>query len=367
MNQPQQTVRVDLADRAYDIVVGEGLLCEVGRFVADRSRATLAAVMTDSNVAPLYAERVKESLDAACVKSMALEIEAGEPSKAPAVAVRLWNELLAAGADRKSCVIALGGGVVGDLAGFVAATFGRGIDFFQVPTSLLAMVDSSVGGKVGVNLPAAKNIVGAFWQPKSVLIDTAALDTLPRREYLAGLSEVVKYGVIMDADFFGYLEEFSEAILARDPAAVANIVARSCRLKADVVEADETEVTGRRAILNYGHTFGHAVESVTGYGTVLHGEAVSIGMTAAGRLAVAKTLWDETSLDRQTRLLARLGLPIETPPGLDPHRLLAAMHKDKKATAGRISFVLPTRLGASRLFDDVSDEEALAAFSPPKR
>ena len=269
--------------------------------------------------------------------------------------------MLDCGADRKSVVIAVGGGVVGDLAGFIAATFGRGVAFVQVPTTLLAHVDSSVGGKVGVNLPQAKNMVGAFWQPRGVLIDIAALDTLPDREYRAGLAEVVKYGVIMDSEFFNYLEQNTDAINSRQPDVLCRMIERCCQLKADVVENDEREETGLRAILNYGHTFCHAVESVAGYGRYLHGEAVSIGMLCASRLAELLGRVDPDVSERQRALLAALQLPLEIE-GLDDDALVQSMLQDKKVEHGQLRFVLPDRIGHVELVGDVPMELARRAL-----
>ncbi|HKB05463.1 MAG TPA: 3-dehydroquinate synthase, partial [Gemmataceae bacterium] len=254
--------------------------------------------------------------------------------------------------------------VIGDLAGFVAATYNRGLPLVMIPTTLLAMVDSSVGGKVGINLPQGKNLVGAFHQPAGVWIDTAMLDTLPDREYRSGLAEVVKYGVILDAEFFAWLEGNAAAVLSRDPAAVAQIVARSCRLKADVVEQDEREETGLRMILNYGHTFAHAFESVAGYGMWLHGEAVAAGMVCASRLAERRGLIAGEVTRRQAALLTRFRLPTARPPEWNADRLIEAMRRDKKNIAGRLRFVLPTRLSHVAVFDDVPESqvrEVLAA------
>jgi 3-dehydroquinate synthase len=274
----------------------------------------------------------------------------------------LWENLFDLGTDRKSVVVAVGGGVIGDLAGFVAATFARGIGFIQVPTTLLAQVDSSVGGKVGINLPGAKNMVGAFWQPLGVLIDTDVLNTLPEREYRAGLAEVVKYGVILDADFFAYLEDHVDQLNARDAEVLQQVAARSCQLKAAVVAADERETTGLRAVLNYGHTFCHAIEAVTGYGEYLHGEAVAIGMLCASRLAESLGRIDTEVTRRQLDLLTSLGLPSSVP-DVDHDRLLEAMQRDKKVEHGKLRFVLPSRMGHVELAADVSPELARDALS----
>jgi 3-dehydroquinate synthase len=290
-----------------------------------------------------------------------LVVDPGETSKSTEVADDLWKALLAEGADRQSVIVAVGGGVVGDLAGFVAATFARGLDFFQAPTTLLAQVDSSVGGKVGVNLPGAKNMVGAFWQPRGVLVDVAVLQSLPEREYRAGLAEVVKYGVILDADFFAYLEAHVDAVNRKDPAALARIVERCCRLKADVVEQDEREITGLRACLNYGHTFAHAFEALGEYESMLHGEAVAAGMRCAARLAARLGKLAAGVVQRQDELLAALGLTLDPPP-VDRQELLRAMHRDKKASAGRLRFILPDRIGRVALVEDIPDSDVLAAL-----
>jgi 3-dehydroquinate synthase len=346
------TIRVALSERSYNIEIGRGNLPGLAAFISQRCRSSRAIVISDSNVAPLHGKMAVEALAAGGLKTDLVCVPAGESSKCVAEAERLWNEMARLGADRKTVVVAVGGGVVGDLAGFIAATYARGLPLVQVPTTLLAQVDSSVGGKVGINLPAAKNMVGAFWQPAGVLIDLDVLQTLPEREFRSGLAEVVKYGVILDAGFFDYLEHNADAILRRDPTAMEHIVARSCRLKADVVEKDEHEETGLRAVLNYGHTFCHAIEAVAGYGAYLHGEAVSIGMIAASRLAESLGRIGPDITQRQFGLLHRFGLPTSSPE-LDRNQLLAAMQHDKKAEGGRLRFVLPTRLGHVEVVSDI--------------
>lgn len=355
-------VRVDLGPRAYDIDVGAGVSEGLAAFMQQRCPTSHAVLVTDTNVCPLHAERLADRLTDEEIEVLVLEVEAGETSKGVETAYELWNQMLEEGVDRQSVVVAVGGGVVGDLAGFVAASFARGLPFFQVPTTLLAQVDSSVGGKVGINLPGAKNMVGAFWQPRGVLADIDLLATLPEREYRAGLAEVVKYGVILDAELFDYLESGVERIRSRDPAALRNLVARSCRLKADIVEQDELELSGRRAILNYGHTFGHALESATNYKRLLHGEGVAIGMTSAARLAAALGMLPQTLADRQQRLLEALGLPTETPIDLDPEDLLRLMYRDKKVQDGRIRLILPSRIGEVHLVSDAHQEAILRAI-----
>ncbi len=362
MTAHTSTVRVDLSERSYDIEIGTGLLNLTGPFIVARARLSHALVITDTNVHQPHAACVAESLAEAGADVDMLVVEPGEQSKSVAAANQLWQDCLDVGADRKSIVVAVGGGVIGDLAGFVAATYGRGIALVQVPTTLLAQVDSSVGGKVGVNLPGAKNMVGAFWQPLGVLIDTDVLSTLPAREYRAGLAEVVKYGVILDADFFAYLEQHVDGLNQRRTEVLQYVVARCCRLKADVVEADEREETGLRAVLNYGHTFAHAIEAVTGYGELLHGEAVSIGMLCASRLAEALGRVDRNFTRRQRELLAALELPVNVP-SVDHDQLLAAMQHDKKVEHGQLRFVLPTTLGHVELVGGVDPVAARAALA----
>jgi 3-dehydroquinate synthase len=361
-------LRVDLGERSYDIVLTGDGLTGLGPFARERARGSLAFVVTDQN-AKAHADAAAASLRTAGFRTALTVLPAGEPQKSLSVAEKLYDTLLAGGADRNTLVVAVGGGVIGDLAGFVASTYARGLPLLIVPTTLLAMVDSSVGGKVAVNHPRAKNLIGTFHQPVGVWIDTATLATLPEREYRSGLAEVVKYGVILYVDFFGYVEANAESVLRRDGAAVREVVRWSCRLKANVVEKDERELTGLRAVLNYGHTFAHAIETAAEYGTWLHGEAVAAGMNCAARLAVLRGLIDESVCQRQDGLLGRFGLP---PRGLawpDPEAMLALMRNDKKAVAGRLRFVLPLRLGEVALFDDVSEDEVLHVLQEysPKR
>ena len=355
------TVHVNLGPRSYDIEIGSGNLGEAARFCDAEQDDAHAVLITDSNVDELYSEAVTEPLAELGCEVDILVVEAGEQSKSPDVAAELWERMLDEGADRSTVVIALGGGVVGDLAGFVAATFGRGLRFVQIPTTLLAQVDSSVGGKVGINLPGGKNMVGAFWQPRGVLIDVSVLATLPDREYRAGLAEVVKYGVIQDADFFAYLETNIDPINAHDADVLSYIVERCCRLKADVVEQDEREETGLRSILNYGHTFCHAFEAATGYEKLLHGEGVAIGMMCAARLAERLGRIDAECTERQRTLLEAFQLPLDVP-DVDRDELIELMYRDKKVERGRLRFVLPTRLGHVELVRDVANNEILAAL-----
>lgn len=357
----RQTVRVALAERSYDIQIGAGLLAECGSQLLSQVKTSHAIVIADSNTLAPHANTVSQSLRDAGLRVDVLQVPAGEGSKSVAQLDQLWQQLLACKADRKSVVVAVGGGVIGDLAGFVAASYARGIPFFQVPTTLLAQVDSSVGGKTGINLPLSKNMVGAFWQPVGVLIDVATLDTLPRREYLSGLAEVVKYGVILDPEFFAFLENNVQALLDREPSAVAHIVRRSCELKAEVVRQDEREETGLRAILNYGHTFAHAIEAVAGYGEYLHGEAVSIGMVCAADLAVRLGRFDAELAERQRVLLEGLKIPTGFSE-LDTNTLLSAMQRDKKVEHGLLRFVLPSRLGHVELVPGIEEKVVRSAW-----
>jgi 3-dehydroquinate synthase len=356
------TVHVNLGPRSYDIEIGSGNLAEAARMCDAGADDAHAVIITDSNVDELYSELVAEPIVEAGGEVDILSVEAGEQSKAPEVAEELWENMLDEGSDRTTVVVALGGGVVGDLAGFVAATFARGLRFVQIPTTLLAQVDSSVGGKVGVNLPGGKNMVGAFWQPRGVLIDVDVLETLPAREYRAGLAEVVKYGVIQDCDFFAYLESNIDAVNDRDTTVLTHIVERCCRLKADVVEQDEREETGLRSILNYGHTFCHALEAATGYEKLLHGEGVAIGMMCAARLAQRLGRVDTTFIERQRKLLEAFGLPLAVP-DVDREELIELMYRDKKVERGRLRFVLPSRLGHVELVRDVAVDDIRAALA----
>jgi len=364
-------VPVALGERSYEIIIGDGLLQEAARFVEPRltrsahgKPSRTAAIVTDDNVAA-HAQRVASSLQSAGWRVETIRLPPGETSKSQATVGTVYDRLVAMQADRRTVIIAVGGGVVGDTAGFVAATYNRGLPFVQAPTTLLADVDSSVGGKVGINHPQAKNLIGAFHQPATVLIDTAALATLTDRDYRSGLAEVVKYGVILDDRFFEFLEQSVAALNRRDPAALREVIATSCRLKAHVVERDEFELTGLRAVLNYGHTFGHAFEALARYGDLLHGEAVAIGMVCASRLAERLGKIEAADTARQVSLLQRLHLPTSLPPGMSfaPEDVLNRMRLDKKAVAGRMRFILPTRLGHVELFDDVAEADVLAVLN----
>ena len=334
------TVTVDLADRSYPIVIGRGLLdgnFDLNAFV----RGSDCLVVSNETVAPLYYEKLRSNLAGCDVSS--INLPDGEAFKTVATMQSILDRLVESRANRDIAVIALGGGVVGDIAGFAAACYMRGVDFIQVPTTLLAQVDSSVGGKTGVNHAQGKNLIGAFHQPQVVLIDTNTLDTLPDRELTAGLAEVIKYGAICDAEFFTWLEANMAALLARDPDALGHAIRRCCELKAEVVAEDEREA-GRRAILNFGHTFGHAIEHYQGYGTWLHGEAVATGMIMAARLSGLPG----DDIDRLTALVAAAGLPTE-PPAIAADNWLDAMGMDKKVQGKKLRFVLLDAIGKSRV------------------
>jgi 3-dehydroquinate synthase len=317
------------------------------------------AILSDSNVAPLYGEAARRSVEASGRKSFAVTVPAGEGSKSLEVFSRVLGEMLSGGADRTSSLLALGGGVVGDLGGFAASTFMRGIPFFMAPTSLLSQVDSSVGGKVAVNHTRSKNLIGLFAQPAGVLVDPAVLSTLPAEEYASGLAEGVKAAAILDAELFARMEAEREPIRARDPATLEAVISRCLRLKADVVEKDERETKGLREVLNFGHTVGHALETALGYGTIRHGEAVSAGMVAACRLAERTRGFQAGETARLETLLSFFGLPVRLPAGTDPGRVLAAMRGDKKKRGGALRFVLLERLGRAGPAEAVAEAQVL--------
>lgn len=340
-----RTVTVSLGQRSYPIHIGGKLLGTLGQACRRLNLGARCAIITDHNVAPRYAKAAEKSLRAAGFEPVIIVVPAGETAKSLQTVQSCYDQLARHRLERKSFIVALGGGVVGDLAGFVAATYLRGIAFVQVPTTLLAQVDSSVGGKVGVNLKAGKNLVGAFYQPKLVLCDLDALRTLPPREFRAGLAEVIKYGIIYDAPLFARLERDLPKLLKLHSATLAAVVARCCEIKAEVVSQDETE-SGLRAILNFGHTIGHALEAISRYGKYLHGEAISIGQVAAAELSSALTDLPPADAERIADLFRRAGLP--TSVKLNARELkgvFAAMRLDKKVSSGEVKFVLAERLG----------------------
>jgi len=359
-----RTVHVSLGPRSYAIRIGRGLLARLGRECARLGLAERCALITDTNVGRHYAKPAFQTLVRAGFSPVLVVVPAGEPSKRLATVQRCYDQLAAHRLERQSFIVALGGGVVGDLAGFVAATYLRGLAFVQVPTTLLAQVDSSVGGKVGVNLRAGKNLVGAFHQPRLVLCDLDTLRTLPSREYCAGLAEVIKYGIIADAHFFGRLERDMPRLLERHPATLAAVVARCCTLKAAVVGRDETE-GGQRAILNFGHTLGHGLEAISRYGHYLHGEAIAIGQVAAARLSHRLLGLPAGDVERIRRLLAQADLPTGVRLTARQHRRLwAALRLDKKVRRGQIQFVLVERLGRAVWGQSVPDALLREVLAP---
>lgn len=353
-----EKVRVQLGSESYTIDIGEDVLAAIGATLLKIDFPRRVIIITNPTVAGIFAAPVLASLCEAKFQVDLVQVADGEEFKTVATLTSVYDELIRLGLDRHSGILALGGGVIGDLAGFAAATFLRGIPFVQVPTTLLAQVDSSVGGKTGVNHPLGKNLIGSFYQPKHVLIDVAALDSLPEREFAAGLAEVVKYGVIRDRDFFSWLKENRQLLAARDHHALISAVMKSCQIKADVVELDEKEES-LRAILNYGHTFGHAVETLAGYGKFRHGEAVSIGMVFAAALSVELGYASPADLAEIRSLLQAFGLPV-TPPNLPLDKYLVAMGRDKKTKQGELRFVLNRGIGDC-FVTGVADPQTLLA------
>jgi 3-dehydroquinate synthase len=346
MNTDIQSVRIDLADRSYDIAIGCGLLGKTSSF-AGLPAAGVAVIVTNTTVAPLMADRLAGVLANQFPRVHVIRLPDGEAHKAWPALNSIFDSLLAEGCDRKTVLFALGGGVVGDITGFAAACYMRGVPYVQVPTTLLAQVDSSVGGKTAINHPLGKNMIGVFNQPLRVVADLDTLDTLPQRELIAGLAEVIKYGPIADDSFLGWIEANLDALLARDKAALAHAVRRSCEIKASVVMLDEREAD-RRAILNFGHTFGHAIETGLGYGAWLHGEAVGCGMVMATDLSARLGLVSAAYFERVRRVVERAGLPV-TGPRLGAERYLELMRLDKKSTAGAIRFVVIAHPGQAQV------------------
>lgn len=362
-------IDINLGERGYPILIGEGMLDTAGDYLGSLLPRKRTAIVTDENVADLHLQRLLDSLEKAGIEAEPIVLPAGEASKSFPHLEWLCEQLLELGIERKDAIIAFGGGVIGDLVGFAAAILRRGCPFVQIPTTLLSQVDSSVGGKTGINTPQGKNLIGAFHQPKLVLIDTGVIDTLPDRELLAGYAEVVKYGLIDDAEFFAWLEENGEDVLADDQTKRAHAIATSCRAKARVVEQDEFETKGLRALLNLGHTFGHALEAEKGYGgELLHGEGVALGMVLAFELSVDMGLCPAEDLERVRRHLDSVGLPTTLKQvGLDGmgERLVAHMAQDKKMDAGRLTFVLARGIGKSYLEREVDMERVTALLNRP--
>jgi len=366
---PARRVPVELGARSYEILIQPGLISTAGEALATLLKGRRTLIVTDRNVGPHYGHAVARALQLKGFDGSAVELPPGEGAKTFKVAEFLYDRCFDAQLDRGSCLVALGGGVIGDLSGFVAATFMRGIDFVQIPTTLLAMVDASVGGKVAIDHPKSKNAIGAFHQPRAVLIDTDLLGTLPERELKSGLAEVIKYGVIDDAAFFDWLEQNLDKLLARDPAALGEAIERSCRIKARIVGDDEREREGGpRALLNFGHTFGHAIEVCRAYQGYLHGEAVAIGMVLASHLSVKKGLLTPEEGLRIKKLIARAGLPTSlSPSDPDANELHKATFRDKKVLNGQLRFVLAEKIGKAKVFNDIDEKLARATWGAPRQ
>ncbi|WP_319586069.1 3-dehydroquinate synthase [uncultured Desulfobulbus sp.] len=356
-----KTITIDLDERSYNIHIGTGALDNAGSIIAEVCNGKKAAVVTNTAIGKLYAERLTGGLENAGITSNVISVPAGERFKTLKTVARIYEKFLDEKIDRSCMAVGLGGGIVGDMTGFAAATWLRGIDFIQVPTSLLAQVDASVGGKTGVNLSRGKNLAGAFHQPKAVIIDVSVLNTLPPREFRSGLAEVVKHGIIRDRNYFEYIENNLNSVMSLDPVALEHIVSVSCMIKADVVRQDERE-SGLRRILNYGHTVAHAVERLTGYRRYKHGEAVAIGMVTAS--CAADIIYGSSTgmTDRIVNLLKAIGLPYRCPPDVSHDDILAAMGLDKKVSNGKLNAVISVEIGTAYVDDSISQNQWLAAL-----
>ncbi len=354
---PTYNVHVNLAERSYDILIGQDLLASTGKLAAELLKRKRCAVVTDSNVGPLYAQQVLDSLKQSGIEATLITVPAGETSKSMSAVEGICREMLRAGLDRKAFLIALGGGVIGDLAGFAASIFLRGIPFIQAPTTLLSQVDSSVGGKTGVNTPEGKNLLGTFAQPALVLADLDTLETLPQRVYHEGFAEIIKHAAIRDASMF-------EAItaVADGQGSLTDLVKRNVEIKARIVEQDEHETTGERALLNFGHTIGHAIEASAGYGELFHGEAISLGMVAAARLSSDLAGLPPAAVSQLTDLFKRFELPTQLPEKISTEVILDHMKHDKKFSEGKIRFVLLRKLGDAFVSPDVTTDQITNAI-----
>ncbi|MBO1896537.1 MULTISPECIES: 3-dehydroquinate synthase [unclassified Shewanella] len=348
-----QQIQVQLGDRSYPIYIGQDLMNDSGLFARYLTNKK-ALIVSNDTIAPLYLQQIQQAMSA-CARIETVILPDGEKFKDLQHLDYIFTALLEHNFARDSVLVALGGGVVGDMTGFAAACYQRGIEFIQVPTTLLSQVDSSVGGKTAVNHPLGKNMIGAFYQPKSVIIDTLCLQTLPANEFAAGMAEVIKYGIIWDADFFQWLEANVDALKSLQTDALNYAIAKCCQIKADVVAQDETE-QGVRALLNLGHTFGHAIEAEMGYGVWLHGEAVSAGTVLAAQTACKLNLLDEQSVERICRLMQAFDLPITAPESMGFEQFIKHMRRDKKVLGGKIRLVLPTEIGKADVFSDVSED-----------
>ncbi len=355
-------IRVELGRRSYSIVVRSGILGDAAARISELCSPTRVLLLTHPKLADLYGRRLVKGLEAAGIQVATMLVPSGERSKTLKTVSRVYRALLEHRADRSSALIVLGGGVLGDVGGFAAATFLRGISFIQIPTTLLAQVDASIGGKTGVDLPQGKNLVGAFHQPRAVLIDTDTLGSLPARELRSGMAEVIKYGIICDKGLFDRLGKEMPRLLRRDSPALASVVVRSCQIKADVVSKDESEL-GLRAILNFGHTVGHALESVTEYRQFKHGEAISIGMVSAALVGEELGIAPRDITERIADLITAAGLPTAFPRNVSADDMIEAMSRDKKAVDGQFTFILTPRLGDTTIVRDVAPAVVRAAIS----
>lgn len=350
-----ESVEVSLGDRSYPVHIGKNLLLEAGVICRRFHTGTRCAIITDSHVAPLHSAPLLESLAQSGYHPELVIVPAGEKSKSLAEVEKICDRMIVAGLDRSALVIALGGGVVGDLAGFVASIYYRGLPYVQVPTTIVSQVDSAVGGKTGVNAAGGKNLIGAFHQPRAVLADVETLRTLPEREFNEGFAEVIKHAIIRDAGMFEALENFSREELAP-------LIRRNVEIKAAIVSADEHETTGERALLNFGHTIGHGIENAAGYGRYLHGEAISLGIVGACRLSVKKAGLSDGELQRILQLLRQFQLPVRLPPDLSTESILNALRSDKKFANGRIRYILSGRIGTAFVSKDVNLDEIRSAI-----
>lgn len=357
-----EMIRVNLSSNSYNIYIDRGILQKIGDILVQEKKPCRSLLITDTNIEKIYGNIVTESLIRNKFNVRIVSLKPGEDQKTLETAITLYDACFDHKLDRHSMIIALGGGVVGDISGFVASTFMRGIPFIQIPTSLLAQVDSSIGGKVAVNHPKGKNMIGSFYQPKAVFIDTDTLSTLPAVEFVVGLVEVIKYGVIRNAELFEYIEKHLYDILQLDHAALLKIIADSCQIKTGVVEEDEKEVY-LRAILNYGHTIGHAIETLTNYNKYRHGEAIAIGMLYATKIAVEIGLTNNKAYERQLSLIKRLGLPLTV--DLKPGDIIKTLYTDKKVISGKLRFILPKKIGEVVISDGVTEEILYKILNAP--
>jgi 3-dehydroquinate synthase len=357
------TLHVGLGDRSYPILIADGYLQKVGLDLAERKIANYYCIIADDRVAELYGDGLLRTLADAGIRAECIQFPRGEANKTLATVAGLASQLVQKRLGRKDGIIALGGGVTGDIAGFLAASYMRGIPFIQIPTTLLAQVDSSVGGKTGVDIPEGKNLIGAFYQPRAVYIDMHVLRTLPREELLSGLAEVIKYGVIRDQEFLGFLDRNHQKILDLDPEIIEKVIHTCCRIKAEIVAEDEREADLRR-ILNFGHTIGHAVEAASDF-TILHGNAVAIGMMAAARISVAKGLLTNDEADWICSIIKKFGLPTEVPEALNRGVIKNFLLTDKKTVSGRIFYVLPTSMDRIIITDEISEKHVDDALRYP--